>query len=321
MTDVKISALTADSAVSGTDEFEKNEAGTSKKTTASKIGDYVLANKIVGGTGHGDSIYTVVAGDRFVYTNAAFTASRTWTLPAANAVNAGQSILVADLQGTVTATNTLVIARAGSDTINGGTSVTIDVAYGAMRLYSDGSSKWFALYEAPYGTSANQGVQLTSAAKLPAVDGSLLTNLPTAFAFSATSTSFNTGTTTLSLTGLNCEMALLIFDAVTAESATSFSYAVSTDNGSNYSAAKQLGASGSLSTTACYFMLLLIGLKVGRPIGLFTPIQTTSFNTDAITSSTVTNALTAVNKGSQINAIQFSGASNFTGGNVRILTV
>jgi hypothetical protein len=69
-------------------------------------------------TGHGDSIYTILATDRTVGTNAAFTASRTWTLPAANAVNPGQEIVVADYQGTVTGTNTLVVSRAGSDTIN-----------------------------------------------------------------------------------------------------------------------------------------------------------------------------------------------------------
>lgn len=96
-------------------------------------------------TGHGDSIYTILATDRTVGTNASFTASRTWTLPAANAVNAGQEIIVADFQGTVTASNTLVISRAGSDTINGaGTSVTISAANGAYLLRSDGSSRWTA---------------------------------------------------------------------------------------------------------------------------------------------------------------------------------
>lgn len=95
-------------------------------------------------TGHGDSIYTILATDRTVATNAAFTASRTWTLPAANAVNPGQQLLVADFQGTVTVTNTLVISRAGADTVNGGTTVTINSANGAFLLFSDGVSKWTA---------------------------------------------------------------------------------------------------------------------------------------------------------------------------------
>jgi hypothetical protein len=95
-------------------------------------------------TGHGDSIYTILATDRTVGTNAAFTASRTWTLPAASGVNAGQEIIVADFQGTVTGTNTLVITRAGSDTVNGTTSVTITSANGAYLFKSDGTSKWTA---------------------------------------------------------------------------------------------------------------------------------------------------------------------------------
>lgn len=95
-------------------------------------------------TGHGDSIYTILATDRTVGTNAAFTASRTWTLPAANTVNPGQEIIVADFQGTVTASNTLVISRAGSDTVNGGTAATITAANGAYLLKSDGTSKWTA---------------------------------------------------------------------------------------------------------------------------------------------------------------------------------
>lgn len=96
-------------------------------------------------TGHGDSVYAILSTDRTVGTNAAFTASRTWTLPAASAVNPGQDLIVADFQGTVTASNTLVISRAGADTINGGgTAVTITVANGAYLFRSDGVSKWTA---------------------------------------------------------------------------------------------------------------------------------------------------------------------------------
>lgn len=111
-------------------------------------------------TGHGDSAYTIAASDRVVGTNANFTASRIWTLPAASAVNAGQPLIVADFQGTVTGTNTLVIARAGSDTINGGTSVTINSANGAYLLWSDGSSKWTA-----------QAVGASIASGVPSIDG------------------------------------------------------------------------------------------------------------------------------------------------------
>lgn len=94
--------------------------------------------------GIGDTAASIAATDRVVGTNATFTASRTWTLPAANAVNPGQLLLITDFQGTVTGTNTLVIARAGADTINGGTSVTIAAANGGFVLASDGTSKWTA---------------------------------------------------------------------------------------------------------------------------------------------------------------------------------
>jgi hypothetical protein len=94
-------------------------------------------------TNHGDSIYTILSTDRVVGTNAAFTASRTWTLPAANALNPGQALLIVDFQGTVTAANTLVIARAGSDTIRGAaTSYTLNTAHAAALFISDGVSKW-----------------------------------------------------------------------------------------------------------------------------------------------------------------------------------
>ncbi|MCA1381307.1 hypothetical protein [Bradyrhizobium sp. BRP23] len=106
-------------------------------------------------TGQGNANYTILASDRVVGTNAAFTASRTWTLPAANAVNAGQALIVADFEGTVTSTNTLIIARAGSDTVNNGTSVTINAANGAYLLWSNGISKWTAQ---AIGSSAASGV-------------------------------------------------------------------------------------------------------------------------------------------------------------------
>ena len=51
-------------------------------------------------------------------------------------------LYVVDLAGGVTSSNTLTIQRAGSDTIDGSTSVAIRGAYGALVLESDGTSKW-----------------------------------------------------------------------------------------------------------------------------------------------------------------------------------
>ena len=93
-------------------------------------------------TSNGNSNYTILATDKAVVTSATLTTPRTFTLPLANAVNAGYEIIVADLFGGVSSTNTLIIARAGSDTINGATSLVIGATYGMRRLISDGVSKW-----------------------------------------------------------------------------------------------------------------------------------------------------------------------------------
>lgn len=65
----------------------------------------------------------------------------TFTLPAANAVSAGRFYEFKDTTGSA-GTNNIVINRAGSDTIDGSTSFTIAANYGAIRLISDGTSKW-----------------------------------------------------------------------------------------------------------------------------------------------------------------------------------
>lgn len=89
-----------------------------------------------------NAAYTVLSTDRHVAQIGTLSASRTVTLPAASSVHAGKEIVVFDASGTVTASNTIVVARSGSDTIDGGTSTTITSAYGSRRLISDGSSKW-----------------------------------------------------------------------------------------------------------------------------------------------------------------------------------
>jgi hypothetical protein len=135
------------------------------------------------GTGIGDAAATINATAKLLYTTAAFTASRTWTLPAANAVNAGREIVVADLKLAITATNTLVMARAGTDTIvdDGAaalTSVAIDTPGAMVRAVSDGVSKWFVTRHFPFGTAAGQALRLTAAGKYPAAAGDLITGIP-----------------------------------------------------------------------------------------------------------------------------------------------
>lgn len=86
--------------------------------------------------------YTILTTDRLVSQTGTISAARTFTLPAASAFPAGEELVVADESGTVTSSNTIICARAGSDTIDGATSETISAAYGMRRFFSDGTSKW-----------------------------------------------------------------------------------------------------------------------------------------------------------------------------------
>jgi hypothetical protein len=94
-------------------------------------------------TYHGDSNATIAITDRFLSTNAALTAPRAWTLPLANTVTAGQTILIGDTFGGVSAINTLTIQRNGTDTINGQTTFVLTRTFQGAGFLSDGVSKWF----------------------------------------------------------------------------------------------------------------------------------------------------------------------------------
>jgi len=84
--------------------------------------------------------YTATIADYFVAVTST-AAARTITLPAANTFKAGQMLVIADESGAA-GTNNITVSRAGADTIDGTTSVTISVNYGVLRLYSDGTSLW-----------------------------------------------------------------------------------------------------------------------------------------------------------------------------------
>lgn len=87
--------------------------------------------------------YTVVAGDQGKIIGLTNVAARTITLCAASAVPAGTILWFKDEAGTATTAN-ITINRAGSDLIDGGTSTTIILNYGAKGLYSD-SVNWFVI--------------------------------------------------------------------------------------------------------------------------------------------------------------------------------
>lgn len=82
---------------------------------------------------------TVNAATRVLIQTGTMTASRTATLPLANSVAAGTTVLVIDFSGSATSTNTIAFAATAPDSI---TSTPIAYAYGTMVFVSDGTSKW-----------------------------------------------------------------------------------------------------------------------------------------------------------------------------------
>jgi hypothetical protein len=90
----------------------------------------------------GDAAYAMTPANRYVALTTTLTAPRIWTLPAAGAMKTGQAIVVMDEAGGVTSTNTLTIARAGSDTIDGAASYVLTTTSGVAVFRSDGVSKW-----------------------------------------------------------------------------------------------------------------------------------------------------------------------------------
>lgn len=88
-----------------------------------------------------DAAYTGLSTDRLIAYRT-LTAARTVTLPAANAYPAGHVLAIVDESGNCSATNKITIAAAGSNTINGGATWTIQTAYGTVMIESNGSTAW-----------------------------------------------------------------------------------------------------------------------------------------------------------------------------------
>ena len=83
---------------------------------------------------------TATAADRVIGITAA---AKTVTLPTCASVRAGFVLTVKDAEGNAAiGSDAVTIARAGSDTIDGATSITIVSAYGSVTLISNGSDEW-----------------------------------------------------------------------------------------------------------------------------------------------------------------------------------
>lgn len=97
----------------------------------------------------------------------ALTAARIVTLPAAAAYPPGVPLRVVDEKGACSATNTITVKAAGTDTINGAAQAVIANAYGFLELESNGSNAWTIV-----GQQTNVGL-------LTALIASLSTTAPT----------------------------------------------------------------------------------------------------------------------------------------------
>ncbi|HZZ63827.1 MAG TPA: hypothetical protein VFE63_22130 [Roseiarcus sp.] len=114
-----------------------------------------------------DAAYGALATDRIVaYT--AITGARAVALPAASAYPAGATLTVVDESGSCSATKTITLNRAGSDTINGGASAVISTAYGSIAIESNGSNAWTIVDQSagpltpPAGTSSAPPLKMTA---------------------------------------------------------------------------------------------------------------------------------------------------------------
>lgn len=150
-------------------------AGGTGKTTAAAARNATGLNVESFTTGP-DGSYSILSTDR-VIALATFTAPRSYALPAANTCNPGQRLRILDGRGTLSSTNTLTIARSGSDTINGLTSsLVLATQFAGVTLETDGVSNWY------YATSLSLIPTVASAALITSAGGtaSFSTTLPTA---------------------------------------------------------------------------------------------------------------------------------------------
>jgi len=90
----------------------------------------------------GDTNTTLLSTDRIIVVATPLTAPRTWTLPTAASVSNGVQYRILDIVGGISSANTLTIAAAGGDTINGLPARILASPRAEALLMSDGVSTW-----------------------------------------------------------------------------------------------------------------------------------------------------------------------------------
>ena len=83
--------------------------------------------------------YTILESDDLIACN--HSAALTLTLPAVSTVSEGRKFTIKDESGNASVYN-IIINRAGSDTIDGETSVIISGDYNSVDIYKGASGKW-----------------------------------------------------------------------------------------------------------------------------------------------------------------------------------
>lgn len=86
------------------------------------------------------SSYTILVSDDLIACN--HSSPLTITLPAASSVSEGRKYTIKDESGNA-GTNNITINRAGSDTIDGETSIIINGNYDSVVIYRGASSSWY----------------------------------------------------------------------------------------------------------------------------------------------------------------------------------
>ena len=144
------------------------------------------------------------------------------TLPLANSAPA----MTLTVKKTDSSANTVSVARTGTDTIDGATSVAISAQYGAVVLRSDGGTTWNLLTPATAGTATKVGHSLSAGTHLAGgpFDGSadvtlttdaVSTNTPGTLVARDASGNFSAGTITAALSG-NASTATQVGHSLTA---------------------------------------------------------------------------------------------------------
>jgi hypothetical protein len=123
----------------------------------------------------GDANYTILSNDRDIIINAAFTSGRTFTLPANSARAVNGRVRIIDGIGAISPARPLTITRAGSDTINGETSIVITRPRAVVDIIKTGTGLWSvdtsALGDPVQDAARIASVQVLASAIAPAGTG------------------------------------------------------------------------------------------------------------------------------------------------------